>query len=207
MAGMDMIGFDTLLDLFDGRLNADTTRELEARLAVAGPQTQADAEWLRAFTVARTQVVLATPPSDLHDALLRQFRLGSLAGMLRQVAALLTFDSSPQLALAGVRSVETRTRQMIFTCDLAEVAVTVRPSRQADRLDVNGQVFPRDLPSADALVVRLARADDLLDISLTNELGEFSFIELPPGAYTLFMAADDGAVVIDQFDVRLDVLS
>ncbi|MEI7770422.1 MAG: hypothetical protein WCI67_10560 [Chloroflexales bacterium] len=206
MVGANSIPFDTLLDLFDGRLPAGTARELEARLADASPQTQADADWLRAFAAARARAVLATPPANLHAALLRQFRPSPLAGLLRRAAALLTFDSAAQPALAGVRSVDVRTRQMIFTCDLAEVAMTVRPSRQADRIDVNGQVFSRDMASVDSLVLRLTRADDLLDISLTNQLGEFSFIELPPGAYTMLMVADDGEVEIDEFDVRLDVL-
>lgn len=206
MAGAESIVFETLLDLVEGRLSGEAERALQARLADADAQTRGDLAWLRAFAAARRRVTLAAPPAELHASLLQIYRPSPLATMLRRARALLTFDSATQLGLAGVRSAETRSRQMIFACELAEVAVTVRPSRQADRLDVNGQVFPRDLPSADALVVRLAQADDLLDISLTNDVGEFSFTELPPGAYTLSMAADGDEVAIEQFYVRLDML-
>jgi hypothetical protein len=207
MAGTESIAFDTLHDLLEGRVSTDTAHDLHVQLADADARTQRDAAWLQAFTAARAQVTLISPPADLHASLLQVYRPSPLTGLLRQVQALLTFDSAAQMApMAGVRSAETRSRQMIFACDMAEVAMTVRPSRQADRLDVNGQVFPRDLPSVDALVVQIARADDLLDISLTNDVGEFSFTELPPGAYTLSMSAGDNEVAIEQFDVRLDMM-
>jgi hypothetical protein len=206
MAGPSSLAFETLLDLIEGRLPAEAASDLSMRLGQADAQTQRDADWLRAFVSTSNRVTIAPPPPEVHSALLAIYRPAPLGALLRQVTALLAFDSAAQPAMAGMRSGDTRSRQLIFACDLAEVAVTVRPSRQADRLDVNGQIFPRDLASADTLVVQLALADDLLDISLPNDVGEFSFTELPPGAYTLSMSADGNQIAIEQFDVQLDMI-
>jgi hypothetical protein len=120
---------------------------------------------------------------------------------------LLTFDSAHQPAPTGVRSLETRARQVIYDCDLMEIAINVRPCKQSDQLDVNGQVFPHTLTTASDIVVRLSRGDQLADIALTNEFGEFSFTALSPGVHTLTLIAEDSQVELEAIEMQLDTHS
>ncbi len=203
MTGTDLITFERMLDWIDCRLTDAEMREVEERLATTSPQTQATTDWLRAFSQARSLVKIETPPDAVHTALLNQFQPTLAQRILQHVTALLTFDSAQQPALAGVRSVETRTRQVIYDCDLMEIAISLRPSRQSDRLDVNGQVFPRAATAASDLVVRLFHGDQLADIALTNEFGEFSFTAVSPGVHTLTLIAEDNQVELAAFEVPL----
>ncbi len=194
--------FERLLDWIEQRLTDAEMREIERQLA-QHPEKQEAALWLRAFSAARSRVAIEAPPDSLHAALLAQFRPTPAQRLFQQITALLSFDSARQPALAGVRSLETRARQVIYDCDLMEVAINVRPSRQSDQLDVNGQVFPRTLPTAAGLVVQLFRGDQLADISLTNELGEFSFTSLPTGIHTLTLIAEGSQVKLEAFELQL----
>jgi hypothetical protein len=203
MTGSDPIPFEDMLDWIEQQLTDAEMRVVEQQLAADQPGTQATMDWLRAFRAARERAKIETPPDQLHAALLGQFRPTLAQRLLQQVTALLTFDSGRQPALAGVRSLETRARQVIYDCDLMEIAINVRPSRQSDQLDVNGQVFPRTLPSASGLVVQLFRGNQLADVSLTNEFGEFSFTALPPGVHTLTLITEDTQVELEAFEVQL----
>jgi hypothetical protein len=202
MTGSDPISFERMLDSLEQHLTDAEIREIE-QLVAEQPEAQATADWLRAFRQARSRVKMETPPDDLRAALLGQFRPTLAQRLLQQVTALLTFDSARQPAAAGVRSLETRARQVIYDCDLMEIAINVRPSRQSDQLDLNGQVFPRTLPSASGLVVQLFRGDELADVSLTNDFGEFSFTALPPGAHRMTLIAEASQVELDAFEVQL----
>lgn len=198
-----MVPFDRLLDRYEGRLSEEDARATDALLAEGDAATQASAAWIATFILARRRVHLADPPPELHRALVAQFQPGAVSPIAHRIRALLSFDSARNPALAGVRSVSASTRQLIYECGLVDVALNVRPGRQSDRLDVNGQVFPRLLGSAAGLVARLTRDDTLMDISLTSDLGEFSFTDLPPGPYALELFVEDSQVEIDTFEVQL----
>ncbi len=204
MAGTDFIPFDRLLDWIEGRLPAEEAAQVAAALAAAGPAGQADADWLRAFGRASSSLQLDSPSPDLHAALLRQYQPPLARRIADRVAALLSFDSAmAQPAIAGLRSGELRARQVVFSCDLLEVALNMRPSRHSDRLDVNGQIFPRELPDPEGLMARLSRGGELVDVSLTNDLGEFQFVSLTPGDYTLDLLGDSSQVAVESFALRL----
>lgn len=203
MTGSEPISFERLLDWIEQNLTDADMREVEQQLLADQPNTQATTDWLRAFGAARARVKIEAAPEQLHAALLGQFRPTLAQRLLQQFTARPIFDSARQPALAGVRSLESRARQVIYDCDLMEIAINVRPSRQSDQLDVNGQVFPRTLPSASGLVVQLFRGEQLADISLTNELGEFSFTGLPPGVHTLTLIAEGSQVELEAFEVQL----
>jgi anti-sigma factor RsiW len=202
MAENEQISFEQLLDWVDGRLSPEEVAAL-ARALAEGRAPAADARWLQAFQEARSKVVLGSPGADLHAALVAQFRPSPLRQALRRAAALLSFDSALQPAMAGMRSGSARARQLIFDCDLVEIALNMRPSRQSDQLDLNGQLFPRQLPDVAGVVVRLSRAGDLVDVVLTNEVGEFQFAALPPGDYALSLAGEDSQVAIDQLTLEI----
>ncbi len=203
MTGTDPITFQSLIDWIEHRLTDAEMREVEDRLAMLSPQTQATMDWLRAFSEARSRVKIEQPAGNLHAVLLNQFQPTVAQRILQRVTALLTFDSAQQPALAGVRSVELRARQIVYDCDLIEVAINVRPSRQSDRLDINGQVFPHTSAAASDLVVHLFRGTELADISLTNDFGEFSFTAVPSGSHRLVLIAEDNQIELEAFDLPL----
>lgn len=204
MGGTDNIPFEHLVDWLEGRLSAKEAAAVALALASLGPDAQGDAAWLQAFHEARARLRLDKPPPALHAALVGQYRPPLLQGLARRAAALLTFDSAAApLALAGLRAGELRARQLVFTCDLLEVALNMRPSRQGDHLDLNGQIFPRDLPAPENLLARLSRGGELVDVSPTDALGEFQFVGVAPGDYTLDLLGEGGEVAIETFAVQL----
>jgi hypothetical protein len=205
MTKPDTVPFERLADWLEHRLSPAEAAAVARQAERAGPETRRRIAWLRAFLGARAAVVVEAPPPGLRAALLRQFQPPARPpGPLRRVVAALSFDSAAAPAPAGVRAVEARARQLIFACELVEVALSLRPGRRSDRLDVNGQVYPRGPGSAAGLVARLSRGEDLVDISLTSDLGEFSFSALPPGPYQLELFVEDSAVLIDAFPVELN---
>lgn len=196
------IAAEQLLDWLEGRLDQVQAAEVAARAAAAGPATQRRIRWMQAFTSASRSMVIEEPPADLHATLLRQFRPPT-SGPLAQLHAALSFDSARQPVAIGVRAPAISSRQLIFTCDLLEVALSVRPGLRGDRLDVNGQVYPQQPHSPAGLVARLSRDEQLVDVVLTSDLGEFSFTSLPPGAYDLELTLEQWQVQFDRFAVVL----
>jgi hypothetical protein len=205
MSSTEPITFQRLLDWIERGLTDAEAQSLEAQLATANSQTQQTIDWLRAFRAVRSQITLETPPAPLHAALLNQFQPTLAQRVLRRVTALLTFDSAQQPALAGVRSGESRTLQVIYDSDLMEIAISIRPSRQSDRLDLHGQVFPHAQNVVSDLVVRLFQGNELTDIALTNQFGEFSFTAVPAGLHTLSLIAEANQLELEAFEVPLRI--
>lgn len=202
MAESGRIDTELLLEWLEGRLAPEQAREIERRLAEHGDQAD-EVRWLRSFLAASAAVTLQTPDADLHAALLAQFRPSPLARAARRIAAALSFDSVLQPAPAGMRSAGAQARQVIFESEVAEIAVSMRPSRQSDLLDVTGQLFARSAAELDGLAVQLSRAGELVDVSLTNEVGEFQFTALSPGVYALLLTIDGDQVAADPLTLQI----
>lgn len=201
MADQQKIPLETLLDWVEGRLAPAQADQIAQLVANSGQES--DLAWVRAFQAASAKVRLSTPDPELHAALLKQYRPSPFRQALRQIAAWLSFDSATQPALSGVRSAQSHMRQVMFESELLEIALNMRPSRQSDQIDLNGQIFPSQSDWMAGIVVQLARATELVDVVLTNEVGEFQFSALPPGDYALTLLGDDHQVVIERVSLQL----
>jgi hypothetical protein len=194
--------FSELLDWLEGRLPPEEAQALAARLNTAGTETQADLDWLRLFHQARQSVQSAVPPPNVRQTL--QGRFAAYAetrqppGLFQRLVAMLTFDSRVQPVTAGLRSVadDTEQRQLIYTSEAAEIAITVQPTLPDKNFTLTGQVFPlRDAPT-DAFSIQLLKDAQEVGLVAADELGEFAFANLSAGEYSMVVSAGEYEVVV-----------
>jgi hypothetical protein len=194
--------FSELLDWLEGRLPPDKARDVAERLETADAATQADLDWLRLFLKARETVQFTAPPTSVRETLKGRFAAYTEArkppGLFQRLLATLTFDSRAQPATAGLRSVadEGQQQQLIYTTEAAEIALTIHPSLPNKNFIVNGQVFPAgDIPP-NTFSIQLLRNVQEVGLAAADELGEFTFADLPAGEYEMVVSAGDYEVVI-----------
>src|SRR5215217_1797487 len=205
MTDSDEVEFALLVDWVEGRLSEQEARIVEARVA-ADSEARADVAWLRAFTRISGDTVIASPPSDVRETLIERFEAYAEGkqhpGLLRRLAARLTFDSDmqPALGLRGVGVPETQ-RQFVYSTDVADVAMTVRQRVSDGLLALDGQIFPVDGTDLGTFGVQLLEGSSEVATTATSYLGTFSFEAVPPGTYQVL--ASNNQVEIQVPDVEL----
>jgi hypothetical protein len=194
--------FSELLDWLEGRLPPDQARAVAKRLETADAATQADLDWLRLFLQARRSVQFAAPPPRVRKTLKERFAAYSQAqrppGPFQRWLATLTFDSRTQPATVGLRSVadEGPQQQLIYKTDAAEIALTIHSTPPNRNFMVTGQIFPAANIPAHAFSVQLLAGIREIDLALPDELGEFTFTNLPAGDYDMVVSAEEYEVII-----------
>ena len=200
--------FSELLDWLEGRLPTDQAQAVAERLETADAATQADLEWLRLFMQARQSVQLTSPPPQVRQTLNQSFaeyvQARQPPGLFQRLLATLTFDSGAQAATAGLRSVadEGPQRQLVYATEAAEVALTIQAALPNKNFIVTGQVFPTaDIP-AHSFSIQLLRDIQEIGLASADELGEFTFANLPAGDYEMVVSAGQYEVVITPLYLR-----
>jgi len=201
--------FSELLDWLEGRLPPDKARAVAERLQTADAATQADLDWLRLFLQARQSVQFASPPPGVRETLKQRFAAYAEAreppGPFQRWLATLTFDSRAQPVTAGLRSAaeEGQQRQLIYTTEAAEIALTVQSILPDKNFIVTGQIFPMGDTPTHTFSIQLLREAGEVALAATDELGEFTFSDLPAGEYHMVVSAGQYEVVIPSLHLRL----
>lgn len=186
------VTFSKLVDWIENRLPAAEAAQVEATVA-QDANAQETVAWLRRFNSASQSVQIGRPSQAVRDTLRARFDqyAAQQPSFFERLIATLTFDSHAQLATAGIRSAATegQQQQLIYTTDSAEIALNIVQS-PAKEFAVFGQLFPfTDIP-LDDFSVQLVQADSEVQITDTNELGEFELDPLPAGSYELVVSGD-----------------
>jgi hypothetical protein len=201
--------FSELLDWLEGRLLPDKARAVAERLQAADAATRADLDWLRLFLQARQSVQFASPPPGVRETLRRAFAAYAEAreppGPFQRWLATLTFDSRAQPVTAGLRSAaeEGQQRQLIYTTEAAEIALTVQSILPDKNFIVTGQIFPMGDTPTHTISIQLLRDAWEVALAATDELGEFTFADLPAGEYDIVVSAGQYEMVIPSLHLRL----
>ena len=200
--------FSELLDWLEGKLLPDDARAVAERLRDADAATQADLDWLRLFLQARQSVQFASPPPSVRETLKQRFGAYAEAreppAPFQRWLATLTFDSRAQPLTAGLRSAaeEGQQRQLIYTTEAAEIALTVQSILPDKNFIVTGQIFPMADTPTDAFSIQFLRDAQEVALAATDELGEFTFSDLPAGEYHMVVSAGQYEVVIPSVLLR-----
>lgn len=200
--------FSELLDWLEGRLPPDEAQAMAERLETADAATQADLDWLRLFLEARRSIKLSSPPPAVRETLKRRFADHTEArqppGLFQRLLAALTFDSRTQLATFGLRSAteEGQQRQVIYTTEAAEIALTIHSTLPEKIFHVTGQIFPITDAPGTAFSIQLLRDASEVALTAADELGEFTFANLPAGEYDLIASAGQYEVVIPSIRIQ-----
>jgi hypothetical protein len=203
--------FSELLDWLEGRLPPDEAQAVAERLQGADAATQADLDWLRLFLQARQSVQFASPPSSVRETLKQRFAAYAEAreppSPFQRWLATLTFDSRAQPVTAGLRSAqraeEGQQRQLIYTTEAAEIALNVQSILPNKNLIVTGQIFPMGDTLTHTFSIQLLRDAGEVALASTDDLGEFTFADLPAGEYDIVVSAGQYEVVIPSLRLQL----
>ena len=207
MAEFKKIDFSRLVDWVEGRLSEEEARAVEEQVAAADSATLADIAWLQKFTRATEGVALESPPAAVRNVLVARFEAHvsgrRTPGLLERAVATLTFDSGLRPAL-GARSVGAPgvRRQHIYSTDGLDIALNFWPRVRDKKLDLHGQILPRDDVELDSFSVQLLGDENELAITASDELGSFAFESILPGVYTVILSTDQIEVSISPVDLN-----
>ena len=208
MSKSGTLRFVHLVDWIDGRLSGEEAQAVARQVARSDEATRADVAWLRAFRQVSQDTILATPPRRVRAQLVRRFETYAQdrrpAGLRQRLIATLTFDSYLQAGLVGVRgSGGGAGRQLIYSTDWADVLVNVFACPPGQRLDVYGQVLPREAVAPDAFSIQLVAETGEVMITSADDLGEFTWEKLVPGVYDMHVSADQVEILIAAIELQL----
>ena len=138
--------------------------------------------------------LIDAPEHVIHRALAlysRQ-RAAEQPGLLRRLAAVLTFDSGAASPLAfGMRSSGGAVRQLLFSVEGRDVDLRIAPAAQAQSFSLSGQILGPD--SLGIVVMEPEAGGERREVAL-SELGEFQLPPVTAGIYKLTLELADMAI-------------
>ncbi|MBK9943768.1 MAG: hypothetical protein U0Z44_19905 [Kouleothrix sp.] len=201
--------FEQLLDWLEGRLPDDQARAVADQVAQAGQAASADLAWLQRFRELSATLVIEQPPPETRALLVERFRAYAQsrrpASLLQRLIATLTFDSGLQPNTLGVRSAGTPEpqRQLIYSTDIADVALNIQPRRYGQLLDLTCQIFAKEALEPEQFVPQLVRGQLAVASASIDDLGEFVFEGIAAGEYELHLRSDALDIVIASVELRV----
>jgi hypothetical protein len=195
---------ERVLDWLEGRLPEAEAAEVSRRVE-DDERLVEQVRWMRAFLRASERIELSAPPREVRQELSRRFADFSEGrrqpGLLGRMVASLQFDSGFQVAPAGTRAgAPAGHRQLAFATEAADVAVSML-RRRGENLDLEGQVFPSEGQEPDSFVVQLLDGVREVSITTTGEFGEFSFEDVAPGKYSMFLSTGNMEILISPLEL------
>jgi hypothetical protein len=113
-------------------------------------------------------------------------------GILRRLAAVLSFDSGDALPLAfGQRSSGGSVRQLLFTVEGRDIDLRVVPGAEQGSFALSGQILGPD--RGGSVRVRSEAGHDLQSCEL-SDMGEFKLPPVSSGTYVLTLEVSDLAI-------------
>lgn len=206
MPGSSDIEFARLVDWVEGRLSEEEARAVEEQVGAAGEETRASVAWLRAFAQISEDVILSSPPPEVHDALVERFEAYAQRkrgpGILERLTAALAFDGGIRPAM-GMRSAGApeAERQLVYSTRIADIALVVRRRPGEERLDLYGQILPRGETEPGSYAVQLLGETEFVTTTV-DELGEFVLEALPSGVYEAFVSNQRVEIQIPALELR-----
>lgn len=155
------------------------------------------------LSIAATRVRFSEMPAPLRRRLVDHFEVWAVdrrpARLRDRIKAMLDVDTGLTPALAGLRGAGTDTgRQLLFTSDVADVAINVRDAKVPAVLD--GQVLPVDGEDA-TIYVELVLDGEVVAEVAADDTGSFLIDGVPAGVYTLVVTVGDGEIEVGPVEV------
>ena len=113
--------------------------------------------------------------------------------LVQRIAAVLQIDLAPGKAAPGERSASSaEARQMLFSA--GKNSIDVRIVKIEKGSNVRGQILGESFAGC---TVKLGEFE-----TVSNELGEFSFAEIPAGKYDLTLRTNQAEIVIENLEIN-----
>lgn len=194
-------GFERLIDYLDGQLSADGSEFLTAHLASGCGKCEANRQWYEHVQAIAASDDSVDPPSWVtrraHQLFDRELQ-PSLIQQVGNIIASLLFDSFAQPAVAGVRSAETASRQLLYSADVYSIDLQISPFDKSNAT-VMGQILRKDdlrFESVSKIPLSLVQSGEAVLSTVTNEAGEFVLTEIGCGEYDLLIDTRDMCITV-----------
>jgi hypothetical protein len=199
------LSFERLTDWVEDSLSEEEARAIEEQVSAGDSATLADVAWLHAFAKISEETVIASPPSNMRDALMERFEAYAVGKQqptfLQRLVATLTFDSGQQLALGWRAATPDLQRQFAYSTEAADVTISVQPRPRDGLLDIKGEILPVESTESGAFGVQLLAGSSEVATTATNDFHEFTFEAVPPGVYEIVVSSDRVEISIPQVEL------
>lgn len=199
-------GFEKLIDYLDDRLAEPDQAGVAAHLATGCAACGENRSWYeRVRLVASSDDSVAPPPWALKRAV-RIFEAAQrprLAERIGQAIASLVFDSVARPAVAGVRSSETASRQLLYRAGDYSIDLHIASSEHA-RAELIGQVLREgeaNFESVSGLKLEISQGGRSVSLGLTDDMGEFKVSAVEPGVYDLRVELSEGSITVPDLPI------
>lgn len=176
-----------IMDFLEGRMSPARAEEVRRGLARESEDVRARLRWLQSFQEQARTARLESPPAELRERLLAEFRRHH-----RVHLGELLFDSRRDAV--EVRAVGLTDRwSCIHTSDVADTAIDF--ARAGDRVTVSGQVLTAEGDPVE--LVELRDGSELVAEADLDPFGQFSFGVVHPGAYQVMVFLAGATMRVD----------
>jgi hypothetical protein len=199
--------FEQLIDSFDNALSEPDATRVAAHLASGCPACNETRDWYQQLRNVTASDDSVAPPAwvfkravRISDRALYRRNPGTTIGDL---IASLVFDSFARPTLAGVRSMETVNRQLLYRAGDYSIDLQIVPSERA-RAELIGQVLKESDPgfkSVSSLKLNGARAGRVFFSATTDDKGEFRISGIEQGVYDLQIESAEGSITLADIQV------
>lgn len=199
-------GFERLIDYLDGQLSADWSESMAAHLASGCGKCAANRQWYEHVRTIAASDDTVDPPfwvtRRAHQLFDREMKPGLIERVGNAIASLL-FDSFAQPSIAGVRSTETASRQLLYSADIYSIDLQISPSDKSNAT-VMGQILRKDdfrFESVSKIPLSLVQSGEAVLSTVTNEAGEFVLTDIGCGEYDLLIDTRDICITVNGLPV------
>ena len=187
---------ETILDFLENKAASASLDSLEEHLTSCG-RCESKSQEFQQLTGFLQEDAANEPPSHLLEWSVELFQpvLRPQGSTLRRIFGALVFDSFEQPLPAGIRSVGSVPRQLLFKAGDLDIDVRIE-SDMEDRISLAGQVLSESTDFFENTPVRLESHGMVRYKTQTNPVGEFSFDAVPQETYHLSMDLPEGQLTL-----------
>jgi hypothetical protein len=194
--------FEIFLGYVEETLSPEARREVENHLSLPCRDCERQIAQLRRVAQAIRGDETISPPPQVLNQVMKLYRqhMKEVKPSGVQVIAQLLFDSRLQPSAAMVRG-SSQTRRILYSAQQVEIDLQVTPDQGFHNMI--GQVLDSSRPEefTQAFVsMRNNQTGEFMEGKETDLLGQFNFLNIPPGQYDLVFELDTQEVTIRSLD-------
>lgn len=193
---MKHVSFRYLVWYVEGNLDRAQREKVEAHVALCA-DCRRELERMRHLKDGVGEFV--APPADLVSRVMTAVRRRKARRAERpRYWPALRFDSWTRWAALGMRGTP-QERLLLFSEDTFDFDVQIAKGGTAGTFVLRGQVLGKESPpgALEGIELHVVNADGVTRRGLTDEVGCFSFTQLPEGTYSVHVIFDDRDIVLD----------
>ena len=176
---------DVALDFVEGRLDHGQQTFWKDHLHGCQDCAQNVRYWQKLQTGLQRTHLKSASEADLQRAVhVFEPRPEEVRSTLRSIMAAIVFDSFLQPAMAGVRGdASMAARQLVMRAD--EFDIHIKIWGDVDGRQMLGQLLPRNDQTFRTARFHLLRNGEKVESTVTDDMGEFHFVDVPEGNLSL----------------------